>query len=192
MGPDLNLPENPVIGIEIAMIRKKWSFPMKNKCGYTFIEVMIALGILAVMIVLSLSVGRSIAQKSSITSVVNQFMADFNYAKQLASLENRYVTVIFNADGCSYQIRTQNTVGDLGNWTVAKTVEPLEGKECFNGSAVQNFAVNSLGEVFHFPIASSMPAPVTLTFYVMYTPQGVIDYQKNVKIYPYGGIHAEK
>lgn len=143
------------------------------------------------MLVLSLSVGRSVIQKSSFIGGVNQIVADFNYTKQLASRENRYVAVIFNTNGRSYTIHTQDTVGDLSNWTVVKTVEPLDGKEFFIGSSIQNFAVNSVGTVFHYPIINTIPSAVTLNFFIKYDPRGVIDYQKIVNIYPYGGIKVE-
>lgn len=165
---------------------------MKKNDGYSLLQLLIALGVMGILVVISLSVGRSAIQKSSFSSGINQVVADFNYAKQLAAQQNRYVAFVFDPDGRKYRIMSQTTVGDLNNWTNVKDVEPLSGKEFFDGSSIPSFAVNSLGEVFDYPVASSVPATVNLTFFIKFDARGEVDYQKNIKIYPSGGIKIEQ
>ena len=84
---------------------------MNKKRGFSVVEMLIAIAIMATVLVLSLQVGRSSIQRASMTAAINGFVADFNYARLLATRENRYVAFDFNDDGASYTMRILRSVG---------------------------------------------------------------------------------
>lgn len=159
------------------------------------------LTIFGVVTILAISMGRSAAQRSALSSVVNKFVADFSRAKQLASRENRYVAIEFNSSGTSYSIWKQVDLGDLdADFKYVETVVPMEDKEFFDGSTIQHFAVNSVGEVYRYYPSGSTKIDTTQTFgmvlffYIkrMEDEEAEIDYKRKIRIYPSGGISVEK
>jgi hypothetical protein len=151
------------------------------------------------VLVISMQVGRSSIQRASFTAAINEFVADFNYARALASRENRYVAFDFNPNGKSYTLRILKGVSldpQLeGSYINHKIVEPMDGKPCFSGAT--DFAVNSMGVIRQYPVdPNSSPITVTLNFYKakqtgteFTTPEK--DYQKTITIFPTGGIKIE-
>jgi len=171
---------------------------MKKKRGFSVVEMLITLGIIAFFLVLSLQVGRSSVQRASFTAAVNNFVADFNYARQLATRENRYVAFDFNDEGSSYNILILRGVGldpqDADNYRTQKTGSPMDGEACFSG--VTDFAINSMGVIRQYPVdPNSNPITVTLNFYKAKkgteSAAPVKDYQKTITIFPTGGIKIE-
>lgn len=171
---------------------------MKKRRGFSVVEMLVAIAIMAVVLVLSLRVGRSSIQRASMTAAINAFVADFNYARQLATRENRYVAFDFHDDNATYTMRILKNVGldpQLeGSYENHKVSSPMDGDPCFSG--VTDFAVNSMGVIRQFPVdPNSSPITVTLDFYkakkgsVSSSP--VIDYQKTITIFPTGGIKIE-
>jgi prepilin-type N-terminal cleavage/methylation domain-containing protein len=171
---------------------------MKKKRGFSVVEMLVAIAIMAVVLVLSLQVGRSSVQRSSFTAAINSFVADFNYARQLATRENRYVAFDFNDNGASYTIRIQRSVAldpQLeGSYVNHKIASPMDGEPCFSGAT--DFAVNSLGVIRQYPVdPNSSPITVTVDFYKARTRGGTgtpeKDYEKTITIFPTGGIKIE-
>ncbi len=169
---------------------------MKKKRGFSVVEMLITLGIIAFLLVLSLQVGRSSVQRASFTAAVNNFVADFNYARQLATRENRYVAFDFNDEGSSYNILILRGVGldpqDEDNYRNHKVASPMEGEPCFTGAS--DFAVNSMGVIRQYPVdPNASPVTVTLDFYKARTRAGTgeKDYEKTITIFPTGGIKIE-
>jgi prepilin-type N-terminal cleavage/methylation domain-containing protein len=171
---------------------------MKKKRGFSVVEMLVAIAIMAVLLVLSLRVGRSSMQRASITSAINEFVADFNYARQLATRENRYVAFDFNDNGASYTIRILRQVSLDPQLTDSyedhKFASPMGGDPCFSG--VTDFAVNSMGVIRQYPVdPNTSPITVTMDFYRAKAGSGstpsVKDYEKTITIFPTGGIKIE-
>ena len=171
---------------------------MKKKKGFSVVELLIAIAIMALVVVLSLQVGRSSVQRASFTAAINEFVADFNYARALATRENRYVAFDFNSDGTSYTLRILKGVSldpQLeDSYMNQKIVQPMDGQPCFSGAT--DFAVNSMGVIRQYPVnPNASPITVTLNFFkakpgTEYTTP-VMDYQKTITIFPTGGIKIE-
>jgi prepilin-type N-terminal cleavage/methylation domain-containing protein len=167
----------------------------KKNRGFTIVEMIVTLAILAIMFTLSLGIGRSSMQRATFTSAYNQFIADFYYARQMASKEGRYVAMVFDPFGRFYTIRIQTTIDadltDDANYLDVKKVEPLGGAEFFTGAF--DFAFNSTGTVRSYPVnVDSAPISFSMTIFKKDEASGKMDFQKTVWIYPSGGIKLEK
>jgi prepilin-type N-terminal cleavage/methylation domain-containing protein len=169
---------------------------MKKNKGFTIVELLITIALLAVVVVIGLNMGRSAVQRAKFTAAINQFVADFSLARQLASRENRYVAIDFDDNGTSYRILVQKQVQtplteDTSSYEVNKTVEPYGGESFVSGA--QDFAVNSMGVIRAFPVnTGSAPLTVTLNFFRKQGLTDNIDYQSRITIYPSGGVKIEK
>lgn len=168
---------------------------MKSNRGFTVVELLITVSLLAILVVLSLRVGESVTANSRFTGLINNFLADLSQAKLLAATENRYVSITF-AGGRSYTLRKQTDVSDYTSWTPVKTVTPYSDQTFFAAGDVSDFAINSMGEVRTLPIdISSSPTGITLKFYIRKgrgTASDPIAYQRTIRILPYGGLKVEK
>jgi len=162
---------------------------MKPKSsGYSLIELLLVIILTAILATISITIGRNVLQRTSSTDVVNRFIADVNLIKQSASKENRYYAISFNADGVSYTIQKQTTIGVLTSWTSVSTVKPLDGKEFYDKTVLTGgFAVNPIGLVYTLPIGTS-PASQSFNFRLPGRIPGTYDYNKNILIYSNGGI----
>jgi hypothetical protein len=155
----------------------------------------VTLAIMAVLFTLSIGIGRSTMQRANFTSAYNQFIADFYYARQLASKEGRYVAIVFDPFGKFYTLRIQSTIdadlSDDANYFDIKKVEPMENKEFFTGAL--DFAFNSTGTVRRYPVVvDSDPISFSITFFKKAEGSNEIDFKKTIWIYPSGGIKIEK
>jgi prepilin-type N-terminal cleavage/methylation domain-containing protein len=164
--------------------------------GFTLIELLIVIALIGIFAVISIQVGRSIIQRTSSSSAINAFVSDLNSIKQSAIKENRYYAISFNADGISYTIQRQTTIGNLANWTDISTKKPLDGKEFFDKAIItgawRGLAVNPIGMVFTLPIAAgAVPMSQNLTFRLRGRTPGTYDFRKNILIYSNGGIKIE-
>jgi hypothetical protein len=126
----------------------------------------------------------------------------------LASVENRYVAIVFNDNGRSYEILVQRDIETLptedpNTHIVRKTVVPMEsgdpnGDLFFDGAAAEDFAFSPTGVVRAFPVvANSDPISFNVTFFRLHgdTTDGadaIIDYRRTIWVYPSGGIKIEK
>ena len=172
---------------------------MKKKRGFSVVEMLVAIAIMAVVLVLSLRVGRSSIQRATMTAAINGFVADFNYARLLATRENRYVAFDFDDEGATYAIRILRSVGldpQLeDSYKNHKIGRPMDGAPCFSG--VTDFAINSMGVIRQYPVdPNSSPITVTINFFkaksgTEYDTSPVKDYEKTITIFPTGGIKIE-
>jgi prepilin-type N-terminal cleavage/methylation domain-containing protein len=165
---------------------------MRKKSGFTLIELLITLALLSIIVVMVARIGPSVTAQSRFRGLVNNFQADYASAKLLASTENRYVAITFSADGHSYIIQKQTDITNYTTWTQVKKVTPLSDLAFFDSGEVADFVVNSTGEVRPFPVPNPLGSPtnITLKFYIK--SQGKKVYQRNIQIFPYGGLKVEK
>lgn len=169
---------------------------MTKKRGFTLVELLITMFILAVLIVMVARIGENVTANSRISGLINNFLADFSQAKLIASAENRYVAITFSSDGFSYAISKQTDITDPTTWTLVKTVRPLSDRTFFNTGEVSDFAINSTGEVRPLPIDLTVsPSGTSLRFFIR-KGRGLstdeIAYDRTIQILPYGGLKVEK
>lgn len=175
-------------------------FKMKNKKGFSVVELMITLMILGILIVMIGSTGKDAIQRSSFTSAVNGFVADLDMARQLAARENRYVAFDFNETGTSYTMKVQQRVGvspkNENNYDQVKVVSPLDGEQFVEYP--RDFAVNSEGFTMAYPVdPAAGPISVDLRFIKKKSREATAydqnyDYTRKVLIFPSGGIQIEE
>ncbi|MCP4158414.1 MAG: hypothetical protein GY757_62520 [bacterium] len=188
---------------------------MKKNNGYTVIEVLISLSVLAAILIMIVGMGRSAIQRASISSIANGFIADFSFAKQLATRENRYIAIEFNAFGTGYSIKRQVEIGNLTNtkttgsgpnWFTVRTATPLtenkKERSFFEYTGIHHLAVNSVGEVYEYDptagdgsprITNMQPVDRVIDFFIKMSNQETHkDYEKTMRIYPSGGIKVEE
>ncbi|MCK5056146.1 MAG: prepilin-type N-terminal cleavage/methylation domain-containing protein [Candidatus Aminicenantes bacterium] len=171
--------------------------------GFTLIELLIVLVLFGAIIVMVATVSPAIALKSKLNRSVNELISDLNFAKQVASSENCYVSIIFGDNGTSYTIRK---LTDITNfyidssemeyetiWEKIKTARPLDGDPFFQKDEVTDFAFSSTGLVRLFDISNKEPARIDLVIFIKKKQSaGDIDFSKKIKIYPYGGVSVEE
>jgi len=164
----------------------------RNTRGFTVIEMLITLALMAVMLIASIGIGRSSFQRGTFTSSVNRFVADFSFARQLASRENRYVAIVFNDKGNQYTIRLQDSVGDIVNFTDFRKNEQFGDDTFFDPATTTDFVVNSMGIIKEYPMKVNGAAiSVEVEFIKKNYKNEVPDYKKKLIIYPSGGIKIE-
>ena len=168
---------------------------MKKNKGYSIVEMLVTLAVLALFVTFTISMGRSATQRASFTAAFNQFVADFYFARQLAAKENKYVAMVFDPLGRSYSIRVQTELDadltDFRSYYDFKKVTPLDGIEFFEGAT--DFAFNSTGVVRAYPVNLDLdPISVSILFFKKHAATGKMDFKKSVFIYPSGGIKIEK
>ena len=165
----------------------------KKSTGFTLVELLVGLAIFGLLAVMAVNFGRSSLQRASFSSTVNTFLADFSSIKQQAATENRYLVLDFNAGGTGYVIRRQQNLDDFANWDAVRTMTPMDGKQFFLPGSAQDFAVNSVGEVFTFPIAGTpQPVQVSMNFFIYKRGTTLVDYKRLVRIFPTGGIKIDE
>jgi len=162
--------------------------------GFTVVELLVALVIFGLLAVAAINMGRSSMQRSTFSSAVNTFVADFSSVKQQATMENRYLAIDFNAGGTGYTILRQRNLDDFANWQSLRTVTPMGGKPFFLTGEASDFMVNSTGEVFAYPMTGSIPQPiqVSMSFFIYKPGTSLVDYQRQVRIFPTGGIKIDE
>lgn len=173
---------------------------MKKTKGFSLIELMVVILIGAIVLMIAISVGKQMRGRADLTSAANGFIADYSFARQLASRENRTVAIVFSDDGTSYRIlqQRQDQLGiypiNEGTCETVKTVKPLDGKRFIyfpKDHSYQDMAVNSTGEIRKFPVdANDATAAVTLNFIKEIGVEGtdLVYLKKDIKISLTGGI----
>ncbi|MDY0296198.1 MAG: type II secretion system protein [Acidobacteriota bacterium] len=167
---------------------------LHRKRGFTVVELLVALGIFGLLAVLAINIGRSSMQRAAFSSAVNSFVADFSAIKQQASMENRYMAIDFNGIGTGYTVLRQRNLDDFVNWQPLRTVTPMEGKAFFPPAEADDFMINSTGEVFAYPVSGTLPqsTQVEMSFFIYKPGTSEVDYQRQVRIFPTGGIKIDQ
>jgi Tfp pilus assembly protein FimT len=175
-----------------------------NNKGLTMFEILLSLIIFSIILIMTISIGGRARQRAAFTSALNAFVADFSYARQLASRDNCYVAIIFDQENgaTTYEIVKQRNITQIfkednivkvpGKTRDIIKKNILEGEPFFYNT--QNFAINSSGEIFNFPLPalSATPTAVPVQFaYQFYKDKKKQDIKKNITIFPSGGIKVE-
>jgi hypothetical protein len=162
---------------------------MKKNRGFSVAELLAIIVIMAILIVSGVSVSRSILPRSYLATAINTFSADFSYARQLASKENRYIAFVFNSEGTAYTLYRQKLVGDNTQWDPIEkkiNIKPMKGRKFFETAT--DFVVGSMGEVRDYPNCGSNTT-ITLDFFIS---KGDVNFKNQIKIYEHGGIKVGK
>jgi prepilin-type N-terminal cleavage/methylation domain-containing protein len=171
--------------VPMTMIRKN--------DGFTLIELLLVVALVGIMVVMSVTISRNVIHQASHANGVNQLVADISSIKQSAAKENRYFAIRFNTDSTSYTIRRQTKIGVLTGWDDVSTVQPLDGKVCFDTTVVTGFAVSPMGMVYSFPVTAA-PQSQNIDFIAQEGKGSAIKiiYKKKITIYSNGGIQIAK
>lgn len=167
---------------------------MKAKnSGFTLIELLVVIGLVAVIVVMSISIGKGSIQRAAHANAVNMLISDISSVKQQAIKENRYFAIEFDSSGASYSIQRQTTVGNISTWTKISDVTPLDGDIFFDASKItgswKGFAINPMGVVYDLPlVAGATPKSQQFSFFSKNKRSGVVTYQKTFIVYANGGI----
>ncbi|MGE5341185.1 MAG: GspH/FimT family pseudopilin [Candidatus Omnitrophota bacterium] len=171
---------------------------MRKTNGFTVIELLVTLALIAILVGMGIGIGRQTIDRANFTSILNQFVADLSYARQLASRDNRYVAFHFNDEGTGYTMLVQTGIGldlsDTSNYTEEKTVDPLNGEQFLGGTTggACDFAINSMGIIRKYPVdIDASPITVSLEFFKKDQKTGVCIYKKILTIFPSGGYKIE-
>jgi len=145
--------------------------------------------------VVTIGFSRNAMNKANFNASINKFISDFSYARQLASMLNRYVAVVFDKTGTFYTIRTQDSIGNFeeGNFTINKKYTQPNEQVFFDHDNTRDIMINSLGLIREFP-STANDAPVTITLDFIQKSEnnwGTYQYLKRVTIYPSGGLKIE-
>ncbi len=169
----------------------------QNEKGMTIIEILVTLAIFGAILAVSVNLGKAAAQRTNLSNAVNKFVADYSYARMLASRDNRYVAIVFEEDGTGYSILVQRKIGDdltqAENYDVDKVVRPMDNEVFFEHAVTTSFAVNSMGMVKAFPVnPNNPPITVILDFFVKDKVLDEIDYEQTITLFPTGGIKIDQ
>jgi prepilin-type N-terminal cleavage/methylation domain-containing protein len=174
---------------------------MKNK-GFTMVELLIVISVFGIVVAMVATISPSVARRSKMNRAANELIADINLAKQLASAESRYVAVDFSDTGTFYTIRKQVNVisfnaddddlDDESFWAIVKEGRPLDGDVFFKPEDITDFAFSSTGKTRLFDADKPDPTLITINVFIKKkSGAGGMDFVKEIKIYPYGGIRIE-
>lgn len=84
-----------------------------NKSGFTLIEILFAIGIIAVTAVIGIPFYQNAVKNLNLNSVSRSVASDLRYAQQLAVTTQANHSVIFDISGNSYRLKnedSQNTI----------------------------------------------------------------------------------
>ncbi len=187
---------------------------MRNKKGFTAVEMVLTLAIAAIIITLTINMGRSISQRSNIDAFTSKFVGDYYYARQLAARENRYIAILFDTENRkdNYKIYIhadltkppsdetfRETDEENYAWELVKEKDLYvqsqhEGvHEYFDVTTVTDLVFSPSGLVHAWPVQiNSDPINITLTFFKLDRLTGQIDYKRKLYIYPTGGLRIER
>lgn len=113
------------------------SIILKNR-GFTLMELMVTIAILAIMVIIAVPDFTSIIQNNTITSTTNDLISSLHYARSEAIKRNTLVSVCATAD------TTYTTCG--GNWNLGWIVfvNPTGGTTINNSAATPLLRVETI------------------------------------------------
>jgi type II secretory pathway pseudopilin PulG len=161
---------------------------MKKKNGFSFLELLIVIGFLAILVSLALSISTRGKSRMGIRNVAQEISGLFYKVKYRAIREFRTLRMTFNAHGYKFQTYNGTSWVDLN--------DPGFGSQSIDdaitiGSPLPDFALNPKGFLVkpdnpnQFAILGTQT--VTLT-----SPGNQGTDTVTIQVFPYGGIHVSK
>jgi type IV fimbrial biogenesis protein FimT len=143
---------------------------VKHNTGFTLLELMTALAVLAILVALAAPSFRTFTSNNHVTAVNNDLITALNLARSEATRRSVPVSICASADGA--------TCGTAGNWSTGWIVfqNPVApaGQIAAAGDVIQKWAA-SPGVVL-FPATSA---------YIQYQPTGTVDAAGSIDVsYP--------
>lgn len=164
----------------------------KNNKGFSAVELMVALVIVGLVTALAIKFTSSASARAGFIDTLNQFVADYSYARQLASKTNRYVAIVFNATGEYYDIMTQKNTGNYEVFELHRRVTPKLGTQFYDKANMPSFTINAMGMVRDYPINSASSIQnFILEFFQTNTSGSLYLYKRKILIYGTGGIKVK-
>lgn len=174
------------IGIKVAVISR--GVIMKKKHGFSFLELLIVIGFLAILVSLALSISSKSRNRLSIRNVAHEITGQFYKVKHRAVRESRTIRMNFNSHGYQFQIYDGSSWNDLNDPGFgSKTI----GDMVTINSPLPDFAMNPKGFLVK-PVAPNQFAIMSTQTITLTSPGNQGTDTITIKIYPYGGIHVSK
>ncbi len=174
---------------------------MKNNKGFQIIELLIVLGLAAILFGMVITIGYKAVKEANYTGAVNRLLAEISYVKNLAIQENRYVMLEFSDDGNSYSIKKQLNVADRDTITVlvrsSSFLQTKSLKEFFDSGSFDDysFVSNSRGMIFKkSDINGTTPNPVPSVITIpVYFKNNKDEFERKdtIIINPSGGVNVK-
>ena len=102
---------------------------MRNKSGFTFMELMVVIAILAVISALGVPSFIGWRNEAKLRDAVSLLRGDMEMAKLRAVRENDFVAILFNANGYTVFVDDGAGGGGRGNWTPDGTEQGLQNRQ---------------------------------------------------------------
>ncbi len=161
---------------------------MKSKKGFTLIELLFVVSMLAIIVFLVLSVGTGYAPKWKLSSITSKFVSNFMFAKQESAKRNTYVKIEFDTNSDRGKTYTLSYY-DLNTSTWKEFKRVLENDSFYSKNDVTNFVVSPRGTIYNVDLT---PRNTQIKLKFTITRGYTTSFEKNITIYPYGGIKIER
>lgn len=175
----------PSFGIKIA------NTPIEvimKKNGFTFLELMIVMGFLAILVSLALSISTRGQRRTDIRNVANEITGYIYKVKGQAIREFRTIRMLFSAHGYRFQSYNGLTWEDLND-------PGFGSREIGNNVTINtplpDFAFNPKGFMVKPDTPNQFSIMGTQTVSLS-SPGNQGNDQITIRIYPYGGINVSK
>jgi len=161
---------------------------MKKKNGFSFLELLVVIGFLAILVSLALSISSKGKSRMDIRNVAHEISGLFYKTKHRAIREFRTLRMIFNAHGFKFQIYNGTVWVDLN--------DPGFGSQDIGDGVTINtplpdFALNSKGFLVK-PAAPNQFSILGTQTITLTSPGNQGTDTITIQVYPYGGIHVSK
>jgi len=102
---------------------------MRNKSGFTLMELMVVIAILAIISALGVPSFINWRNEAKLRDAVSLLRGDMEMAKLRAVRENDFVAVLFNANGYTVFVDDGAGGGGRGNWASDGTEQVLQNRQ---------------------------------------------------------------
>jgi type IV fimbrial biogenesis protein FimT len=115
----------------------------KRLSGFSLIELMVTIFVLAILLALAVPNFRGVMQRSKVTSANNQLVADLQYARGEAVTRHTFVSLCRSTDGASCATSSSDSSYDIG-WLVYSYNADTDGaNQDFNTSKADHQLLRS-------------------------------------------------
>ncbi|MFP5344533.1 MAG: GspH/FimT family pseudopilin, partial [Gammaproteobacteria bacterium] len=123
--------------------------PARKFKGFTLVELMVSVAVLAILLAIGIPAFQSTLDKRRLTGAAEQLYADLQFARSEAIRQNKRVTVYFNASTWCYGMDVEpssdcDCSSAPGNCTVGGVQKVVSGTDFRNVALSNNFASNNV------------------------------------------------